>query len=326
MREKALMYSIAIVILGAFVVGFVPVVNAEYPDKPIEFTTHGSAGGGSDLFLRSMASILEKEGIIKQTIRVTNRTGGSGAIGMDYIASKKGDPYVIGTISAPPLTAMLRKASIMRYEDITMLASMLVDINILYTKYDAPYNNMQEMIAYAKKSGRELHLGISSLYGVNHIAAYQIGKLSGVPFNLVSFKSGSAQTASLIGGHIDLSINHITEMMGQADAKKVKAIGIVSEKREPHIPDVPTLKEQGIDVTGDSLRGFWAPQDFPPYAVKFWEDAFFKLFNSKAFKDYADTSYAIPEFLTGKALRDLTDKNVANMMKVFNETGAFEKK
>ena len=153
MRNRLLAYLV-VAILCSFTGAFAPQANAAYPDKPIEFVTHGGAGGGSDIFIRTMGAILEKEGIVKQKIRVVNRTGGSGTACMDYFASKKGDPYVLGVISGSPLNTMIRKVSVMRYEDLTLIAGMILDSNLIFARYNAPYNDMKGLMAEAKKTGK----------------------------------------------------------------------------------------------------------------------------------------------------------------------------
>lgn len=314
-------------VMACFVaVTLVPKANAEYPDKPIEFATHGGAGGGSDMYARTVAQILEKEGIVKQKIRVANRTGGSGTVCMDYIASRKGDPYVLGIISMAPLSTVIRKVSVMKYEDLILLALTTLDPNLIFARYDAPYNNMKELVAEAKKSGRELNLALGSIGGMEHVSVHRTIKTTGMRLNLVSFKSGAGGAVALLGGHADLSVNNYGEMMGQVEGKKLKALGVMTEKRHPLLPNVPTFREQGFDVVGINPRGFWAPQDFPPAAIKYWEDAFAKLVKTKAYKDYNDSTFGIQTLLTGKELRAYFDNTVAAIDQDLKELGLYTEK
>ena len=324
MRNRLLAYLV-VAILCSFTGAFAPQANAAYPDKPIEFVTHGGAGGGSDIFIRTMGAILEKEGIVKQKIRVVNRTGGSGTACMDYFASKKGDPYVLGVISGSPLNTMIRKVSVMRYEDLTLIAGMILDSNLIFARYNAPYNDMKGLMAESKKTGKEMNVAVGSLGGLDQISAYRAGKAIGVPFNIISFKSSAGSATALLGGHADLRVGDHTEML-DPKAKQVKILGVMSEKRHPLFPDVLTLKEQGFNVTGVQLRGFWAPQAFPPQALKYWEDALGKVVKTKMFKDYNDVSFGTPIFMTGKELRNYTDVIVADMTRDLKALGLFEEK
>jgi len=254
-----------------------------------------------------------------------NRTGGSGTACMDYLASKKGDPYVVSAISAAPLNTVVRKVSVLKYEDLTLLAMMILDANIIYARYDAPYNNMKELVAHFKKSGREVNVAIGSLGGMDHLGSYRTGKATGLKFNIVSFKSSGGSAVALLGGHTDIRVGDHSEML-DPKAKQAKILAIMSEKRNPFFPDVSTLKEQGIDVTGYLIRGFWAPPNFPPYAVKYWEEALGKLVKTKAFKDYNDASFGVVNFITGKELRNWMDTFVAAMERDLKYLGLFDEK
>ena len=314
------------IVLCFVTMAFVPKARAAYPEKPMEFATHGGVGGGSDLYARTVAQLLEKEGIVKQKIRVVNRTGGSGTTCMDYIAARKGDPYLLGIVSVAPLNTVIRKISTMRYEDLTLIALTTLDPNLIFARYDAPYNNIKELVAESRKSKREPNLALGSIGGMEQISVHRMCKATGMALNMISFKSGGGGAIALLGGHADLSVNNYSEMMGHVDAKKVKPLGVMTEKRHPLLPNVPTFREQGFDVLGVNQRGFWAPQDFPPAAVKYWEDAFAKLMKTKAYKDYNDSTFGIQAFLTGKELKVYFDQSVAATAQDLKELNLFENK
>lgn len=321
--ERKIFKYLAVLNLFAVASIFLPYANAEYPDKSIELAVHSSPGGGSDMFARAMGTLLEKEGIVKQKIRVVNRTGGSGTTCMDYLDSKRGDPYVISAISASPLSTVIRKISILKYEELTFLAMMVMDANVVSTKYDSPYNDMKELVDHFKKSGKEVNVAIGSLGGMDHLGAYRIGKATGLKFNIISFKSSGGSAIALLGGNADIRVGAYTDSL-DPKARQAKTLAITSEERNPFFPDVPTLKEQGINVTGCLIRGFWAPPDFPLYAVKYWEDALGKLVKTKAFKDYSAQSFGIINFMTGKALRTWMDTFTADMEQDLKALGLFE--
>lgn len=325
MRSK-LITSLAFVVLCLSVVALVPKTNAAaYPDKPIEFVTHSTPGGGSDMFIRSVALFLEKEGIVKQKMRVVNKSGGSGTQLMDYLNDRRGDPNVVSVISGSPLNTVIRKISTLKYEDLTFLAIMLIDANVVYAKYDAPYNNIKEMADYFKKSGKEANVGIGSLGGMDHIGSARLGRATGAKFNIISFKSSGGSATALLGGHVDLRVGDYTDML-DPKAKQAKILGIMSEKRNPFFPDVQTVREQGFDVMAYQTRGFWAPPDFPAYAVKYWEDALGKVVKTKSFKDYSDSSFGMIDFMVGKELKKSMDAYSVAMEQDLKQLGLFEQK
>jgi putative tricarboxylic transport membrane protein len=295
MRKNLLVCSLAVLscVIAAMVAGD---VMAAYPEKTIEFVVHSPAGGGSDLFSRAVGAILEKEGIVKQKIQVVNRDGGSGTTSLNYMADKAGDTHVIMQFTTGPLSAILRGSSKFKLEDATFITMMCMDPNLAFTRTESPYNDMKSVIAYAKKNPDKISVAIGTAGGSEHISAHRVARATGTQLNMVGFGGGGAASVAILGGHVDLGFGNVNEQMGQIEAKKIKALGVMSPERIPAMPNVPTMKEQGINAVYVQPRGFWAPKGFPDYAVKFWEDAFFKLSKTKAYKDLLDSSYAVDTF------------------------------
>ncbi len=248
--------------------------KAAYPDKTIEFVVHSPAGGGSDLFSRAIGSILEKEGIVKQKIQVVNRDGGSGTTSLNYMFDKTGDAHVVMQFTTGPLSALLRGSSKLKMEDITFLTLMCMDPNLAFTRVESPYNDMKSVIEYAKKNPDKVSVAIGTVAGSEHISAHRVAKASGTQLNMVGFGGGGAASVAILGGHVDLGFGNVNEQMGQIEAKTIKPLGVMSPQRIPAMPNVLTMKEQGINAVYVQPRGFWAPKNFPDYALKFWEDAF----------------------------------------------------
>lgn len=325
MKTKALFYSTAMLFLASMV-AFLPVANGAYPEKPVEIVVHSSPGGGSDLFARAVGLILEKEGIVKQKIQVVNRTGGGGAVAMNYLASKKGDPYVFMNTTTSPISAVLRGATNMKFEDITLIAMLVEDPNLAFTRYDSPYKDMKSLIEAAKKAPKKINVAVGNIGGSEHICAHRVAKAAGVEFNITSFKGGGEAAVALLGGHVDFSFGNLNEQMGQIEAKKVRPLGIMSDKRIPYLPDVPIMKEMGIKTEFTQIRGFWAPQDFPPYAVKFWEDAFARLLKTQGFKDQLNATQGVEAFLTQEEFKKFLIKYFDELRKDISELEVYKEK
>lgn len=295
MKTKVWFYVFALVSLFLTLVA-APGAMAAYPENPIEIVVHSSPGGGSDLFARQVAHILEREGLVKQKIQVVNRTGGGATVAVNYLAGKKGDPYTFMNTTTGPLTTVLRGATTVKFEELVPIAMLAEDPNLAFTRFDSPYKSMKDVIAAAKKAPKKVNIAIGTIGGSEHICAHRVAQAAGVEFNIVAFKGGGEAAIALLGGHVDLSFGNIQEQMGQIEAKKVRALATMTEKRIPFLPDVPTMKEEGIDAVYTQFRGFWSAPGFPDYAVKYWEDIFEKLMKSQAFKDYLSSNQAVESF------------------------------
>ena len=304
-----------------------PWAEAAYPEKPIEMLIHASPGGGSDLFCRAIAQILEKENIVKQKIQVASRRGGGGTQALNYLASKEGDPYVIMQVTTSPIITLgIRKSSEMTFDDPTYLAKVAEFPQIVFTRYDSPYKDLASLVAAAKKAPKTISAAMSTTGGSEHICAHRIGKAAGVEFNIISFGSGGKAAAALLGGHVDFTVANIEEQLGQVEAKKIRPIATVTEKRLPFFPDLPTAKEQGVDVVYTQIRGFIAPKEFPEYATKFWQDAFAKLVETQGFKDYLKSTFGVEAYVKGDEFKSFLTDYISAFNKDVEELGLYKKK
>ena len=263
MKTKVRFFSVAAVSL-ILILALAPGAMAAYPENPIEIVVHASAGGGSDLFARQVAHFLEKEGLVKQKLQVSNRTGGGAAVALNYLDSKKGDPYILMQGVTSPLTTMMRGATRMKVEDLVLIAKMVEDPNLVFVRYDSPYKSMKDVIAAARKAPKTVSIAISTIGGTEHICANRIAQATGVQFNIVSFTGGAECVTALLGGHVDMTVGNPQEQMGMIEAKKVRPLGTMTEKRIPFLADVPTMRKKGsIRVTRSSgVSG--QPRVFPP--------------------------------------------------------------
>ncbi len=300
--------------------------RAEYPEKPIEFVVHSPAGGGSDLFSRAVGSILEKEGIVKQKIQVVNREGGSGTAALNYMYDRAGDPYVIMQYTTGPLSTLLRGSSKLKLEDITFISMNCMDPNLALTRVESPYNDMKSVVDYAKKNPEKVSVGFGGVGGSEHISAHRVAKASGAEFNLVGFGGGGPLAVAILGGHVDVGFGTVGEQMGQIEGKKIKPLGTMTSERIPFLPNVPTMKEQGINAVYVQPRGFWAPKNIPDSVVKFWEEALSKLIRTKAYQDFLKSQYSVEAFMQHDQAKAFIVDYLKGLQVDVDELGVFKKK
>jgi len=325
MRRKVLIGSLAVVFCMMVVMMAVD-AQAAYPEKPIEFVVHSAAGGGSDIFSRTVAHILEKEGLVKQKINVVNRTGGSGTVAMNYMADKEGDPHVLMQFTTGPLNAVLRGGTKAKLEDLVFISMATMDPNLAFTRTESQYNDMKSVIAYALKNPEKVSVAYGTVGGSEHICAHRIMKATKAELNLVGFGGGGPAAVAILGGHVDLGFGNVEEQMGQIEGKKIKPLGTMTPERIPFMPNVLTMKEQGINAVYDQPRGFWAPKGFPDYALKFWEDVFYKLSQMQAFKDYLNKSYSVNNFMRHAETKVFITNFLKELQRDIDELGAYKKK
>ncbi|MDI7258515.1 MAG: tripartite tricarboxylate transporter substrate binding protein [Thermodesulfobacteriota bacterium] len=293
--------------------------------RPIEFVCHAAAGGGSDIMARMIQSIIEKEKITTHTIAVVNRPGGNGAIAFAYVAGKKGDPHYWLTATTSFLTTPLVGQSKFNYKDFIPLTNLAYDDFFVVVRVDSPYKNMKDLAEAAKKKPGELMAGGTYAPGTDAIILYLIARELGAKINYIPFKSGGEVIAALLGGHIDLTTSNPAEALAQAEAKKVRILGITSQKRLEQAPDIPTLKEQGINVDFQQFRSIAAPKDMSEEALKYYEDLFKKLANSKTWKEkYIKENMLTWDYTNSKETYKVWESENTKYEKIMKEMGVIK--
>ncbi len=293
--------------------------------KPMEFVVQSAAGGGSDIMARTMQAILEKEKILTHPMAVVNRAGGSGAIAFAYVNGKKGDPHVWLTATTSFLQTPLTAKSKFNYKDFTPLANLAYDDFLIVVRADSPYKNMKDLVAAAKKNPGGLRYGGSSAPGADSIIAFLIEKETGIKFNYIPFKSGGEVMVALLGGHIDLASANPCEAMAQMEAKKVLVLGASTEKRLEGAPNIPTLKEQGINAIMRQFRSIAAPKDIPQEAVKYYEGVLKKLSENKTWQEkYIKENMLSTDFTGSAGTFKIWERENAWFAKVMKEMGVIK--
>ncbi len=313
---------VAALIFSCFL--FLPGESAaqKFLNKPVEFVVHAAAGGGSDIMARMMASIIEKEKMLPVPVAVVNRPGGSSAVANAYIAGKKGDPHFWLTATTSFIQTPLQGKSKYNYKDFTPLTNLAYDDFLIIVKADSPYKSMKDLVAGAKKNPGQLKVGGTHAPGVDAVIAFLIEKETGAKFNYIPFKSGGEVMVALLGGHVELASANPGEALAQMEAKKVKVLGATTSQRLSLAPDIPTLKEQGINVVFQQFRSIAAPKDISAEAVKYYEGVFKKLSESKIWKEkYIGENMLTPDYTTSAETYKLWEAQSNMYAKIMKEMG-----
>jgi putative tricarboxylic transport membrane protein len=320
---KTIVRSLVVMVLalGLGLALVVPGEAAKFPDKPINLVVHAAAGGGSDIFARTLSGALDKEKILPQPIVVENKPGGSGAIAFAYVGGKKGDPHFLLTAVTSFLTTPILRKSQITPKDFTPIANFAFDEYMVIVMAGGKYKTMKDVVDAAKANPKKLTVGGTQLGSSDSVCAYLIEKAAGIQFNFIVFNSGGEVNAALMGGHIDLAVSNPGEALELAKGKKVLTLGVFAEKRLPGAPDVPTLKEQGIDAVYVQNRGLVAPGGIPEDARKVLEDAMLKYTKTKIYKDYIAEGMLSEAWMDGPTFGKWNEKEYARYQTILKDMG-----
>jgi putative tricarboxylic transport membrane protein len=298
----------------------------KYPEKPINLIVHAGAGGGSDIFSRTLAASVEKDKLLPQPIVVENKPGGSGAIAFAYVAGKKKDPYYILTAVTSFMTTPLMGLTPVGLKDFTPIANFAFDEYMLMVSPNSKFKSMKDIIADAKANPKMITAGGTQLGSSDSICVYLIEKAMGVQFNFVVFNGGGEVNAALLGGHIQMAITNPGEALELYKAGKVNILGVFAEKRMAAAPEIPTMREQGINTTYVQNRGLVAPADIPADARKTLEQAFSKYMKTDIFKKYIADNMLTEAWMDGATFGKWLEGENAKYAVIVKDMGLIKKK
>ena len=263
-----------------------PVFAQSYPSKPIELVVHTAPGGGSDLVARTVAEVVARDKLLPQILIVQNRSGGSGAIAQSYVAGKRGDPYTLLSAAVSVLLSVpIRTGMDVGLDKFHQLGMIGLDLNALTVREDSSYRTVQDLVNAAKTKPKSINVAIGSTGATAHYFVYHIERLTGARFNIVSFKSGPDAAMAVLGGHVHATSENLADVLPQVESKKMLLLGIPAEKRLAGLPNVPTMKEQGLDLHIGAGRGFAAPAGIPRDAAVLLEQIVAKVHKSAGWRE-----------------------------------------
>ena len=264
-----------------------PIGAQSFPVKPIELVVHTGPGGGSDIFTRVVADILAKEKLLPVTTVILNKAGGGGSLAQNYVVSKRGDPYTVYAMVASLMVAIpIRSGTDTGLDKFVPLGLLGFDLNCIAVRADSPYKTVKDLVDAARANPKAIPISMGSVGSASHYLPFQLEKLTGTRFNLVSMKSGAEAVTTLLGGHVQATTEQLAEMTQYIEAGKIRVLGVAAEKRVAGMPDIPTLKEQGYALRVGAGRGFMAPAGVPRESAALLEAAFEKVYKSPAWRDY----------------------------------------
>jgi putative tricarboxylic transport membrane protein len=323
MKSRAVLGAITIgVVLTSFgAAGF----SQEFkPSRQIEAVVHTGPGGGSDIFARAIAEMLQKEKLISQRMQVVNKSGGGSAVAMSYLAEKKGDPHTIGFFTGVWVTNPLTTSeATVTIKELTPIMRLVLEPAVVAVKADSPYKDMKDFIEAAKKSPNQLRQSGGSVTGRDNLMRLLIQKATGAQWTYISFPSGGERLSNLLGGHVQMMVIEPQEAGEQIRAGNLRVIASLTEKRLASMPNVPTIKEQGIDVTIiPQARGVLAPPAAPKEAVQYYEGVFDRFAKTAGWKQYVEQNQFEDGYLKGPQLDKFFDDLTVLMRNVLKEAGA----
>jgi tripartite-type tricarboxylate transporter receptor subunit TctC len=276
----------AFIILGAFCfMAATAVQAAEFPTREVQIIIPWAAGGATDLIFRALGATTGK--YLGRAVVVVNKPGGAGAVGYTEAMKAQPDGYTLAS-GITPLTILPHNVkTAFTYKDFEPIINVVSDPGMFLMRSDAPWKSLKEFLDYAKNNPDMITVGNSGAGGGVHLIALAFEKAAGVKFNHIPFTGGGPSVTALLGGHVNAVSVSPPEGIEHVKAGKLKIIALFSDKRFEMFPDVPTVKEQGVNFAMGQWRGLIAPKGTPPDVIKKLHDAFKKGMEDPVFQKNA---------------------------------------
>lgn len=278
MRDHRLLFAAA---AAALMAASAPAAAVDLPCSVAKLIVPWAAGGDTDIINRAIAEAVNKSGA-KPQLQVVNAPGQGGNKGAKDAKDEKPDGCTLLALHESALINYIVKRVDFHWDAFEPIALMSYTPSIVGVSKQAPFDNVKEMVEYAKKAPNTITTGVT-LASTSQFEFLLIEDTMGIKLKYVPYEGTRERITALLANNIMMAeMNIITAKEYLAD-KSLKALGILTDKRDPILPDLPTFKEQGCDVVYGVSRGILAPKGTKPEIIAHWNEAFAKAAKDPAF-------------------------------------------
>lgn len=286
--------------LGSLAVPNLAMAQAWRPTRDVEFVIPFAVGGGADLMARVIQKIITDERMVPVAVNPVNRPGGGGAVGIAYVAaSRRTDPHTLVLINGTTQITPIMVPNVRTLSEVRPIANVMLDDFLLFVRADSPHQTAAAFAA-AARSAPARSINFSTGGTTDQMAITVFGRAIGAELNMVNFNSGGEALTALLGGHVQASIGNPLEFTGHLNSGAVRAIGVFRDTRFSDLPNVPTMKEQGINAENFQMwRGVAVPRQVPDAAAEYWTGIMQRVVATEAWKKYLRDNVASEATMVG---------------------------
>jgi tripartite-type tricarboxylate transporter receptor subunit TctC len=294
---------------------------AAYPERPIKLVVPWAAGGDTDVIYRTFGPLMQKQ--LGGTIVVANVGGASGTKGAREAKAAPADGYTLFAVHDSIHSTYWTGVADVNYTDFEPICLVSATPSIVTASPKTPWKDMKALLADAKKRPGQITVG-ATLGSTSHFFPAMIEQAAGIKFKYVSYEGTAPRMNALLGGHVDLAESNLTQK-GKADAGQLKFLAIAADKRHPEVPDVPTLKELGIDIEYAVNRGLLAPKGTSAEALGKLRSACGTAANDPGFAESLKKHGTLVRYLDHTAYTQFLKKNDAENQALAKELGMLKR-
>lgn len=310
---------------GIVLAGAVPAAAAQswVPERAVEVVVSSAPGGSNDRIARTLQRIIQEQKLVPVPVSVLNKPGGNQTISRVYINQNPGDAHFMD-IGNPTLIANTI-AGRQQYTDFTPIALLVNEFTAFSVRADSPYTNAKELVAQLKKDPDSIAIGVSNRGGTNHLAMSLLAKAGGVDprrLKIVVFKTNAEGLTAVLGGHIHVVASAVGTAVGQMRDGKTRIISVSAPQRmDGDLAAVPTLREQGYDVSLSNWRALVGPKGLSAAQVGYWEDVLTRVVATEAWKAILARYFWDGNFLRSREFGRYMESEYVQIKTIMTELG-----
>ena len=280
-------------------------------------------GGGFDQTGRGLGKALQEAGVAS-AVTYENKGGAGGTIALaQFVNASKGDPNAMIVTGAVMVGAIVQNNPPITLSNATPIARLLAEYNVFVVPTNSPIKSMKEVVEQMKREPGSVKWGGGSKGSIDHISVAMIARATGADvakINYVPFKGGGEVTAAVLGGHITVGTSGYAELEEFIRTGKMRAIGYTAPTRQKGV-EVPTLKEQGIDVEIGNWRGVYGAPGITPEQRKALTEAVVKATRTKSWAETLQNNRWTQSVLTGDEFTKFVDEEHARLRALMSKLG-----
>ncbi|TCP23481.1 tripartite-type tricarboxylate transporter receptor subunit TctC [Scopulibacillus darangshiensis] len=299
----------------------------QYPKGNLQIIAPATPGGGWDATARAMQKVFKDNDLITNNINVVNKPGGGGEVGWKYLKNQK--PNHLAINSSLVLTNNLLGSSDLTYKDFTPLAILTTEWEAVVVPKDSPIKSAKDLMKKLKVNPKSLKVAVApSLGNDDHLSFVQAAKTYGVDatkLNFLVYGSGGDTVTALLGKHVDVATMSVSEAKEQYKAGKFRILAVTSNKRIKGLDDVPTWKEQGVDMEFPHWRGVMGPPDMTKEQIAYWDKKLSKMVKSDDWKKIMKNNDWEPYYKNSKETKKFLKEQNKMYKDLIDEAGLAKK-
>jgi len=290
-----------------------------FPERTINIIVTWPAGGRTDTWIRALAISMEK--YLDVPVIVSNHPGGGGVIGAKVVSQAKADGYTLGAFTIAHFVAEYLLEPPFKKEDYDPVAAFSVAPYALAVSVDSPYNTLKEFMDYVKANPRKVKFGTAGRASEDRLRLDILCKETATEVKLIPYWGDAPAITALLGGEVEAILFAISPLIPYHKSGRIRILAVAAEDRFELVSDIPTFVENGINFTGSTWTGLFAPKGTPESVIQKLSKAIEVATKDPKFKEIMDGLFSPIEYQDSKGLANNVEQTSQWIVETLEELG-----